>query len=301
MCVDRPINARPFAYHCAASRIPLARTHHVRLRLPVQHRSSLLFILYPGYSPGHALQPSAGSLRVTRDTFPVSEACALVGGLLLANHGKGKDGKPTLPRAIDGTPWETMRDRLDAISQDVAPAVIDGNTRALASLLNYAVTGQFFDLPTVEEDTPEGWNMKSLKDNTLFRNAADWKARTAGVVAGIESKVFKVEADLVALLGWKRGTAQHAWASAGAVRSHGLDLERCASLTAADWRQVRDEKDTAKAESLAYAGSTEPAPFRPATAAKRKIDAGFPKNDPRFPILDALANGDAAGFDGYFN
>jgi hypothetical protein len=246
------------------------------------------------------VEPSAGALRVTREKFPVAEACRLVADLLAANHGKGKDGKPTLPRAIDGTDWPTMRDRLDAISQDTAPAVIDGNTRALASLLNYAITGSFFDLPVVVEDAPEGWNLKSLKDNTLFRNAADWKARTAGVVAGIESKAFKVEADLVALLGWKRGTAQHAWASAGAVRSHGLELERCASLTAAEWRQVRDEKDTTKAEALAYAGSSEPAPFRPATAAKRKIDAGFPKSDPRYMVLDALANGDAAGFDSYF-
>jgi hypothetical protein len=243
---------------------------------------------------------AAGSLRVTRDTFPMGEGVRLLADLLLANRGKGKDDKPTLPRPIDGTPWETMRDRLDAIAEDTAPAVVDGNTRALASLLNYAVTGAFFELPTIEVPTPEGWNAESLKANTLYRNAADWKARTAGVIAGIESKFFAVEADLVAKLGWKRGTAQHAWASAGAVRSHGLDLARCASLTAAGWRQVRDESDTAKAEALAYAGGEEPAPFRPATAAKRKIVAGFPKNDPRFAILDALANGDAAGFDGYF-
>lgn len=200
------------------------------------------------------------------------------------------------PRAIDGTTADVIIDRLELLRGTKGQAVADGNTRSLAILLHYGITGFHISYPTVEcgEGDPR---VASFRANVSTGMAIkmEWKARTAFVMSLIQATPNISESEIMRTTGLGRGVSQHATASAVAIIKHRLNLSWCVGLTAADWRTVRDAGTAGEAEAIAYNDGTRPKSFsvkqEAATFLKRNGDVGI-----YAALLTAIVEDDLEGF-----
>ena len=185
-------------------------------------------------------------------------------------------------RKVEGVDGQTLVDRLEALrTLGTFPCAVDGRRRCRVVLLDAAIRGVYektdflqVQQTEVEDLTPEEEEALALRKGTLPGTAASWKARTAWTADLIRKgqPLKGLEGFLKGRQGWKRGTCQHAAASGQAVVKWSLDLKRCTSLTAGDWRKLlADNMDRPTAESLAYGSATGAADWRVGTACSEAV------------------------------
>lgn len=225
----------------------------------------------------------------------MGEGAQLLTSLIEANvNDKGQ------PKRVAGEAASVLLDRLEILNGTEGLIPIDGRTRILAIYLHFAITGKWLDYPfQVVDVSDEEAERLSLSRNNLLRTVSDWRARTAAFIAAINQGLISSETEGKVRYNIKRGSAQHAWASAMACKIHKLDLSKCADgLNAADWRLVKECKTVAEAEAIAYDKAGKVAKFSaPEAARKALLRADMHSGHKFYPILAAIAKGDAQGFD----
>lgn len=205
-------------------------------------------------------------------------------------------------RKVGNEPAQVVIDRLEILKGTEGTIVVDGRTRVLAIALHFGITGKWLDYPVqvVDVDDQEAERL-ALAANETERARASWRARTAAFLASIKQGLITSEKEGQERYNLKRGSAQHAWSSATACRIHELDLSKCADgLTAADWRLVVNCRTKPEAEALAYNKEGKASKWS-APDACRNILATITSTNPLFPLVQAIAKGDAEAFDACFN
>jgi hypothetical protein len=198
-------------------------------------------------------------------------------------------------KSVEKVTADTIINRLEGLRGQEGKAVADGNTRSLAILLHYGMTGETIDYPT--EDTKGDPRNASFAGNVASSLAfrMEWKARTAYVMDLISRKPNISESEIMRETKLGRGVAQHATASAVAVAKHKLDLGKCVSLTASEWRTVRDAETQADAEAIAYGQGARKKAFSPKQEAEKFISRNGLVG-PYVKLLQAIVNDDAEAF-----
>lgn len=198
-------------------------------------------------------------------------------------------------KSVERVTADTIINRLEGLRGTEGKAVADGNTRSLAILLHYGITGETIDYPT--EDATNDPRQASFAGNVASSLAArmEWKARTAYVMQMLKDKPNISESEIMRETKLGRGVAQHATASAVAVSKHGLDLGKCVSLTASEWRTVRDAETKADAEAIAYGQGARKKAFSPKLEAEKFITRNGLVG-PYAKLLQAIVNDDVEAF-----
>lgn len=201
-----------------------------------------------------------------------------------------------LPKSVDKVPAQTIIDRLELLRGEQGAAVADGNTRSLAILLHYGMTGETIEYPTVDADDTDP-RVTSFRANVASAMAIkmEWKARTAFVIDLLAKEPNISEADVMRRTGLGRGVTQQAVASAVAITKHSLDLSKCANLNASQWRGVRDAETVAEAEEMAYGNGARAKAFSP----KLEAVKFFSRNGevgPHAALLKTIIEDDLDGF-----
>lgn len=271
-----------FAYDSTLNAGRFSADHYTLDRL-LAMRQSLLTGVLPSFPV--TVIPQAGTL---------AQACAVVSAAVKANV--SETGKI---KAIEGVPGQTVLDTLARMATETTThSVVDGNTRNLACVLHAAIgSGEPIQLYTVQVLPGQDNRVMSFRGNAAQELAAktDWKTRTAAVVELLDNRKGNAsEKDLMEVLNLKRGTAQHAMASAVAVRVHGLDLGRCVSMDKEQWRKVRDCATKEEAEKLAYTAGTVEKQWSPRLVCQRLLETGYQGMIPE--IIEAIANGTEEDF-----
>lgn len=235
-------------------------------------------------------------ITVCGATADMSEAVDLLLTLVKANVTESTGAV----KAINGVAALDIIARLEGVRNVSANVVVDGNTRALAALLSFGLTGNVVALATVEVDgTLEELRLASFKGNAdqLLASGLSWKARTRMIGRFLEASPTATREVVATTFNLKVGTAQHAITSAVAIAKHDLDLDSCESLTASQWRDVRDAPTRSEAVLLAYGATPLVRAWSPAQVARKAIENGY--KGKHAPMLKILSEGSADDFSSF--
>ena len=177
------------------------------------------------------ITPGASRILVG-EPASLRDGCDLLCSLIMGIE-PTKTGKRSFAIGDKRFDGDTVRATLGSYRDNMAPQVcVTGNTRALAGLLSCACDGT--DIPWPSEvssidisDTARA--LLATRINVLHQRAGDWQSRTMATLDWCKEVRSQgrlpMEAELIRVSGYKRGTAQHAFRSAEVMLHYGWTLE----------------------------------------------------------------------------